>query len=120
ARAARAGSRRRTHGRAVAAGLSEAAGRAAAGGAEPGAQGRRLGRAGGEQVVELERGVDRRCVVVAVATPLRERPVPGELEVVAVGIAEVDGEVRAVIRELPQRDAGVDEPADDLGEALAR
>ena len=46
ARAARAGPRRRSHGRSVAARLPEAAGRAAAGRAEPGSQRRRLAPAG--------------------------------------------------------------------------
>jgi len=73
-----------------------------------------------EQLVEVEPAVVRRRVVGSVAAPLVERPVPGELEIVPVGVAEVDREVGAVIGELPQRDARVDEPSDRLGELLAR
>ena len=68
----------------------------------------------GEQLVKFEPAVVRRRVVRAVAPPLLERPVPRELQVVPVRVAQIDGEMRAVIRELPQRNAGVNEAADRL------
>src|SRR5690348_2540644 len=73
-----------------------------------------------EQIGELEGRVDRRCLVRAVARPFGERTVPRELQVVPVRVAEIDGEMRAVIGEPAKRDAGVDEPADRLGQLLAR
>jgi hypothetical protein len=74
----------------------------------------------GEQLVELEPAVVRRRVVRAVAPPLLERAVPRELEVVAVWVAQIDGEMRAVIRELPQWNACVNEAADGLRELRLR
>jgi hypothetical protein len=64
-----------------------------------------------QQVVEVELAVGE-----ALARPLSRRPVPRELEIVAVRVGEIDRFVRAVIGELPQRDAGVDEPLDRLRE----
>src|SRR6516164_11543721 len=74
----------------------------------------------GEQLVELEPAVVRRRVVRAVASPLLERPVPRELEVVPVRVTQVDGEMRAVIGELPQQNARVNEAADGLRELRLR
>src|SRR5262249_37120867 len=63
---------------------------------------------------------DRRCVLAAEARPLFERPIPGELEVVPVRVAQVDGQVGAVVGQLPERDPCIDEATDGLGELRAR
>ena len=73
-----------------------------------------------EQVLQVEVAEDRRDVAVLVERPLLDRAVPGELEVVAVGVGEVDGLVRAVVGELAQRDAGLLQPPHRVGQARAR
>src|SRR6185503_9626992 len=70
----------------------------------------------GQQLVQRELAVVRRRVARAVAPPLLERPVPRELEIIPVWIAQVDGEMGAVIRELAQRNARVHQAADRLRE----
>src|SRR3954449_2153038 len=70
----------------------------------------------GEQVVERE-GLVEVGGVLTRRGPLVERAVPGDLEVVAVGVGEVDGPVRAVVGQLAQGHTGVDEAGDHLGEA---
>jgi hypothetical protein len=87
--------------------------------AGPAGQPLALDGAAGEEVAEGERRVARARVVGAVPPPLVERPVPRELDVVTVRIAQVDGEVRPVVCQLTEWDSRVDEPADGLGELLS-
>ena len=70
----------------------------------------------GEKAVEVERRVERRRVRLSEPRPLVERAIPGELEVVAVGIPEVDRYVRPVIGQLAQRHAGIAAAADRVGQ----
>ena len=51
----------------------------------------------GEQFVEIERRVDRRSFRRPKARPILHRPIPGEFKVIAVGVAEIDSQVRAVV-----------------------
>src|SRR5215204_2167952 len=67
-----------------------------------------------EQLVDVERGVDRGRVVRSEDGPLLERPVPRQLEIVAVRIGQVHREVGAVVGELAQRHAGVEQAPDGL------
>ena len=52
---------------------------------------------GRQQLVQIERRIDRGRLVGAVAGPFLERPVPRQLEVVAVRVRQVDSKMGAVI-----------------------
>ncbi len=73
-----------------------------------------------EQIVQVQIVEDRGEPTALTLRPLIHRPVPGELEGVAVRIGQVDGLVRAVVGELPERDAGSLQPPDRVGKARAR
>jgi probable F420-dependent oxidoreductase len=74
----------------------------------------------GQEVVEVEIAEDRNETAASGPRPLFDRSVPCELEVVAVGIGEIDGFVRAVIRQLPQWNARALQPPHRVSETCAR
>src|ERR1700756_942079 len=52
--------------------------------------------------------------------PLVPAPIPGQLEVVPVRVAQVDRQVRAVVGQLSQRHPCIDQPPHDLRKLLFR
>lgn len=74
----------------------------------------------GEEVFEVEVIKDRAQAAALVVGPLFDWPVPGEFEIVAVGIGEIDRFVGTVVRKLPERHARSLETPDRVCEAGAR
>jgi hypothetical protein len=72
--------------------------------------GGRLARDRGERAVDVQRGGAAR--VAEILRPGFARAVRGELDAVAVGVREVDGLVRAVVRGAVDRRARRGEPDD--------
>src|SRR4051794_23287950 len=74
----------------------------------------------GQRVHLVERYVLALEDDLAALDPAIPGPIPREFQVVSVRVAQVDGDVRSVIGQLPQRDIGVDQTAHDLVELVLR
>jgi hypothetical protein len=72
-----------------------------------------------QECLHVERLREHPERAVLVSRPLLPRPVPVELEAVAVRIAEVEGFGDAVVGGAVEPDPSFDEPAERVGEALA-